>query len=624
MPVPETPAAKTAPTRAFGRYQLRQLLGKSDRSMVWLAFDPRASQEVMLTLPRVQPADAAGLEAWTRDAKLAARLDHPNLAHVIEVGVQDHWPYVAVDRALGSTLAERLAATPGLTANEAVGWMIQALEGLAFAHEAGVAHRDLQLHHVLLSEQGTVRVMALAVASTVAAAAGEPALADRAHDRAHDRAMPMDPNQLRAARVAAERDVLCAGLVLHQLLSGQPALDEPDTARVIDRLPPSGRDIIRLPWGTPKPIPDALRAIANRATDRQERQRYHSARTMLRAMSGWRETDAQDSGGAIALLIDRLRSIGHLPAAPGVAQRVGRLAMAEGQRTDEIAQQILQDMALSFELLRTVNSAQVQGTQISGNGPVLTIRRAVALVGLKGVRSAAAVLRPWPGPLAPVHADALQKLMDRVRLAGHAAQVLRPAGYDPEVVYLIATLQNLGRLMVQYHFPDEAEQIRQLMQPIPPAEPGEAEQPGMTEEGASLAVLGVDSELLGAAVARHWGLNDEVLHMARRLPVGRPVRTADSDGDVLRIAASAANEAVDVATQSPPTRVAAGLAVVAQRYARPLEVTARDIGEALQSARQAMSTGGVAASSRHVATDDATPTPAGGLRGLAAARSRPQ
>jgi non-specific serine/threonine protein kinase len=618
MSVPETPAAKTAPTRAFGRYQLRQLLGKSDRSMVWLAFDPRASQEVMLTLPRVQPADAAGLEAWTRDARLAARLDHPNLAHVIEVGVQDHWPYVAVDRALGSTLAERLAATPGLTANEAVGWMIQALEGLAFAHEAGVAHRDLQLHHVLLSEQGTVRVMALAVASAPAAT-GEAAAADRAHDRA----MPMDPNQLRASRLAAERDVLCAGLVLHQLLCGQPALDEPDTARVIERLPPTGREIIRLPWGTPKPIPDALRAIANRATDRQERQRYHSARTLLRAMSGWRETDAQDSGGAIALLIDRMRSIGHLPAAPGVAQRVGRLAMAEGQRTDEIAQQILQDMALSFELLRTVNSAQVQGTQISGNGPVLTIRRAVALMGLKGVRSAAAVLRPWPGPLSPVHADALQKLMDRVRLAGHTAQVLRPAGYDPEVIYLIATLQNLGRLMVQYHFPDEAEQIRQLMQPIPPAEPGEAEQPGMTEEGASFAVLGVDSELLGAAVARHWGLNDEVLHMVRRLPAGRPVRSADSDGDVLRIAASAANEAVDVVSQLPAARIGAGLAAVAQRYARPLELTARDIGEALQGARQAMTSGSVPVSPRHAPVDDAAP-PAGGLRGLAASRSRPQ
>lgn len=613
MSVPETPAAKPNPTRAFGRYQLRQLLGKSDRSMVWLAFDPRAAQDVMLTLPRVQPADAAALEGWTREAKLAARLDHPNLAHVVEVGVQDHWPYVAVDRALGVTLAERLVASPGLGANEAVGWIIQALEGLAFAHEAGAWHGDLQLHHVLVSEQGTVRVMALAVAGQAEAGAAE---------RAHDRAMPMDPNQLRAARQAAVRDVLAAGLLLHHLLVGQPALDEPDTARVIDRLPPTGREIIRLPWGTPKPIPEALRAIANRATDRQERQRYHSARTMLRALTGWREADAQDSGGAIALLIDRMRSIGHLPAAPGVAQRVARLAMAEGQRTDEIAQQILQDMALSFELLRTVNSAQVQGTQVSGNGPVLTIRRAVALVGLKGVRSAASVLRAWPGPLSEPHAAALQKLMERVRLAGHTAQVLRPAGYDPEVVYLIATLQSLGRLMVQYHFPEEAEQIRQLMLPLPPTEPGEAEQPGMSEEGASFAVLGVDSELLGAAVARHWGLNDEVLHMIRRLAPGRPVRTPDSDGDVLRIAASAANEAVDVITLQPPARVAAGLAAVAQRYARPLEVTARDIGEALQTARQAMNGGPPPASRR--AGPEESPLPEGGLRGLAASRSRPQ
>ena len=50
--------------------------------------------------------------------------------------------------------------------------------------------------------------------------------------------------------------------------------------------------------------------------------------------------------------------------------------------------------------------------------------------------------------------------MERVRLAGHTAQALRPPGYDPEVVYLVAVLQNLGRLLVQYHFPDEAEQTR--------------------------------------------------------------------------------------------------------------------------------------------------------------------
>src|ERR1043165_9195304 len=121
-----------------------------------------------------------------------------------------------------------------------------------------------------------------------------------------------------------------------------------------------------------------------------------------------------------------MRTIGHLPAMPGVGGRVARLTATEGQRTDEMAEQIMQDMALSFELLRQVNSAHVQGTQIAGSGPVLTIRRAIALVGLNGTRQAAAALRVWPGPLSPPGAEAMQRTLERARLAGHTAQGLGP------------------------------------------------------------------------------------------------------------------------------------------------------------------------------------------------------
>src|SRR5689334_20969968 len=106
----QMPTAKPNPTRVFGRFELRQLLGKSVRTMAWLAFDPRSSQEVMLTMPRVQPANETELHAWKRDNEHTARLNHPNLAQVIEIGLHEHWPYVVVDRALGQTLGERLAA----------------------------------------------------------------------------------------------------------------------------------------------------------------------------------------------------------------------------------------------------------------------------------------------------------------------------------------------------------------------------------------------------------------------------------------------------------------------------------------------------------------------------------
>jgi non-specific serine/threonine protein kinase len=180
--------------------------------------------------------------------------------------------------------------------------------------------------------------------------------------------------------------------------------------------------------------------------------------------------------------------------------------------------------------------------------------------------------------------------MDRIRLAGHLAQALRPPGYDPEVVYLIAVMQNLGRLMIRYHFADEAEQIEQLIRPAGamPDDADDAESTGLGEEAAAFAVLGVDIQTFGFAVARQWGLGDDVQHMIRRLPVDAPVRKPDDDGELLRILASAANETVDVVTLLPPKRVAIALERVAERYARVLRLSPRTLHDALQEARDAL------------------------------------
>ena len=577
------PTANPHPVRAFGRFELRQLLGKSAAAMVWLAFDPRSAVEVMLTLPRVQPADAPALEHWLRDARLAARLNHPNLARVAEVGVQDHWPFIAVDRAQGVTLNEWLAAHPNPKPAEAVAWICDLLHGLAFAHEAGIAHRDPQLQSMLINERGSACLMALAGADNSARSA-----ADASRTRSQERTLAMDPRELRAQRAAAARDLLACGVLLQHLLTGQPVLDQPDTALVIARIAPLGRELVRLPWSTPLPIPEALRAIANRCTSGQERLRYQNTRTLLSALTGWLEAEGQDSGGPVGLLLDRLHTVGHLPALPGLAARVARVTSLESQRTDEIADQVLDDMALSFELLRTLNSAQVQGTQVQGNGPVLTLRRIISLIGVNGVRLAANTLRAWPGPLSEAQASALQATFERVRLAGHTAQALRPAGYDAQVVYLIAVLQNLGRLMLRYHFADEAEQIQQLMKSNPAdLEAGTPEQPGLREEAAAFAVLGIDIESLGAAVARQWGLGDDVMHMVRRLPTDAPVRKPDSDAEVLRLTASAANDAVDAIHLLAGPRAVMAVGQVAQRYARALGITPRNLTDALQAAREA-------------------------------------
>jgi len=581
-PTEAPPAAahrtETVVSRTLGRFRLLQLVGKSRLSMVWRALDPapaRAARPgtVFLLLPRDQPVDRISAERWHEGVQRGARLNHPNLANLLEAGETERWPYAVYDAAGWETLPERLQGQ-AMAASEAAGMFSAALSGLAFAHEGGVAHRDLQPSMLLLGEQGEFRLMGLEVATLDASAtlaSASPGGGARTH---------IDALALQAHRVAARHDALCMGLLFHQALSGKPVLEEPDIGALAARLPPRGRELVRLPWDMPLPVPEALRAIANRSTDRQERQRYRSARGLLRALEGWLHAEGGDGAGLLPMLLDRLHSVGSLPASPGSAARSARLATMDRHRTFELAQVVLQDLGLAFELLRAVNSAQIRGAQVSGSGPVLTVRRAIAMLGIDGVRRAATALRDWPGPLSEPAAQAMREMMDQAKRAARVAQALRPAGYDAEAVSMICLLQNLGRLIAAYHFPDEWQQVKRLMQSAPPQQPGEPAEPGMSEQLASFAVLGADIEAIGTTVARHWGLDDSVLHLIRRLPLATAPRSIDNDADMLRAVASCGNEAVDATNLGQAQRESA-LRRVAQRYARPLRIDLRDLLDAL-------------------------------------------
>jgi len=146
-------------------------------------------------------------------------------------------------------------------------------------------------------------------------------------------------------------------------------------------------------------------------------------------------------------------------------------------------------------------------------------------------------------------------------------------------VYLISLMQNLGRLLVQYHFPDDAQQIRQL-QVAPEATEDNPNPRGMNEQSAAYAVLGCDLESLGLAVARYWGLGEELQHMMRRQPQEAPVRHADDDIELLRLTCSLANELVD-ALGVPERKRQAAIELATRRYARALGLGLREIYDAL-------------------------------------------
>jgi len=554
MPEAISPAA-AAPSgqavRRLGRFQLLRLLVKSARTMVWLVADPRGSQDLMLVIPRQKPADPASLAQWLEFARRAARLAHPGLAPVVEVDAEEDWPYIAHARGEAVLLSERIGSH-GLPALNLMQAMVPAIEALACAHEAGHAHGDLHAGMVLASGEGGHQLIGLG------AMLPGPGAGPMAH------------------RLRTERDVLAMGLVLNHALAGQPPLGEADAMAVVARLPPSGSEAVRLPRTDIQPIAEPLRAIVNRATERQERQRYRSARTLVRAVEGWLKAANDADAGPMALLMDRLRAVGLLPAMAGGLQRARRLQTMDRERIDQLAEVVLEDIGLSLELLRATNVATRRVGARASNGTILTVRRAIAMLGLDGVARAARSLKPWPGPLGEPQADELARQMAIARQAGQVARWLRLPGYDGELVYLLALMQRLGRLVVQYHFPEEAAQIRRLMRPAPAARHGESDEPGMSEEAAGFAVLGVDTEALGLAVAKYWGFDAQALSMMRRLSLDAPVHAPANDLERLRVTASCANEAVDAQVLPPHARPAA-FAQVASRYGRLLGVTATSL-----------------------------------------------
>jgi eukaryotic-like serine/threonine-protein kinase len=227
-----------------------------------------------------------------------------------------------------------------------------------------------------------------------------------------------------------------------------------------------------------------------------------------------------------------------------------------------------------------VNSAQHRNGGTSA-GPVVTVRRAISMLGMETLRRSALALRPWPGAAPAAHVPELESMLKRVMRAGRLAVALAPAGYDAEVVYVLTLMQNMGRLIVQYHCADEAAQIRRLMQPTPAEEPGTAPTPGMSEEAAAFSVLGVDIESIGTAIAKRWGVDDQIATLLRRWPLQQPVRAGESDQDILRSVASCANEVMDLAAL-PAREQGPALVRVASRYARVLQLSVKELQLAVQ------------------------------------------
>jgi tetratricopeptide (TPR) repeat protein len=155
--------AEPGPAARIGRYSVLRELGRGGMGVTYIAYDDDLDRKVVLKLVRSDALDAQAQERLRREARAQARLAHPNIVAIHEVGHHGARSFIAMELVHGKTVSGWLSAEPR-SWTEVLSVFRQAGEGLRAAHAAGLVHRDIKPANIIVGDDGRVRVLDFGVA----------------------------------------------------------------------------------------------------------------------------------------------------------------------------------------------------------------------------------------------------------------------------------------------------------------------------------------------------------------------------------------------------------------------------------------------------------------------------
>src|ERR1700693_170454 len=148
----------------IGPYQVLGQLGAGGMGEVYRALDPRIGRQVAVKLlPESLAAHPQRRLRFEQEARLAASLSHPNVMAIYDVGLDQHPPYIVGELVPGESLRSWIEKGP-MPPRKAVDIAAQIAAGLAAAHAAGIVHRDLKPENVIVTPEGTAKILDFGVA----------------------------------------------------------------------------------------------------------------------------------------------------------------------------------------------------------------------------------------------------------------------------------------------------------------------------------------------------------------------------------------------------------------------------------------------------------------------------
>jgi serine/threonine-protein kinase len=296
------------------RYQVGGRIARGGMSVVYAGVDLRLDRQVAIKVMDATLArDPAFVDRFTREAKSAAKLGHPNAVAVYDQGADGGHVFLVMELVRGRTLRDLLAERGPLPPDTAVSLLEPVLAVLAAAHRSGLVHRDVKPENVLLSDDGVVKVADFGLARAVAAAS-----TSTQSGVVFGTAGYLAPEQVAQGRADQRSDVYSAGILLYELLTGVVPYHGDSAVAIAYR---HVHEDVPAPSRAVPGIPAPLDALVLRATRRDPAARPADAGAFLAQLGAVR---AELGLRRVQLPIRTGRLPRPLPGPPGLAVPTGR------------------------------------------------------------------------------------------------------------------------------------------------------------------------------------------------------------------------------------------------------------------------------------------------------------
>lgn len=260
-------------TTINSRYDIKMLIGDGGMANVYLAYDRTLKRHVAIKMLRYELSkDERFIKRFKRESAQVINLDHPNIVHVYTVGDYKQQPFIVMEYVKGKTLKDYLREHGALEPQTVIHIMTQLAEGVLYAHQNNIIHRDLKSQNIMITDDQVVKItdFGIALSSNEADMTQTNTIMGSVHYLAPE---------LARGNLATERsDIYALGIILYELLTGDVPFKGEGAVNIALQHLEAEMPSIKL---VKEELPNSLDNIISRCTCKLPSDRYHSVDELL-------------------------------------------------------------------------------------------------------------------------------------------------------------------------------------------------------------------------------------------------------------------------------------------------------------------------------------------------------